>query len=332
MKTLQITNQVKDDKVLLQLMMQDFNTADPEYKWTNFWHRISEELYDFLLNTGLKDFRRTKQIPGTPGYTLRSFAAVDLFENAPSKNYEAMYNYVSAIGKKVGSKPLNEISISDFGNPEDLTYKDGSYFTYYWLRFYLRYSYVSQFFKFDEKIIVELGSGSGKQAEMIKKSHPSVTILMFDIVPQLYIQNQYLKAVFPNDVVDYYETRNIVSLKELQKGKIYIFSNTKFPLIQDIKADLFWNTASFQEMEPKIVENYLSIVRGVPYIYLMQQMKGMAVAPVPGVYGVLEQVTLQHYKKFLPNYKLFDIVPALPTCIEDSSVKLYSESLWKIAP
>jgi hypothetical protein len=159
MQTLGKSNQVENDDILLQLMMEDFNNVAPEYKWTNFWHKMSERLYDFLLNTGLKDFRKTKQIPGTLGYTLRSFAAVDLFENAPSTNYEAMYNYVSDVGKKVGAKPLNEISISDFGNPEDLTYQDGCYFTYYWLRFYLRYSYVSQFFKFDEKIIVELGAG-----------------------------------------------------------------------------------------------------------------------------------------------------------------------------
>jgi hypothetical protein len=165
---------------------------------------------------------------------------------------------------------------------------------------------------------------------MIKKAHPSATILLFDIIPQLYIQNQYLKAVFPNDVVDYYETRDIVSLKKLKKGKIYIFSNAKFPLIKDIKADLFWNTASFQEMEPMVVENYLSIVRGVPNIYLMEQMNGMAVAHVPGSYGTFEQVTLQHYKKFLPNYKLLDIVPALSNCTEDLSTELYSESFWQI--
>ena len=324
------SNQVIDDEALLKLMMEDFQNVKAEYKWTNFWHKISENLYTFLLNTGLKDFRRTKQIPGTPGYALRSFGAIDLFEYAPSVDYEVMYNYVSEIGKRAGARPLKEISISNFGNPEDLTYKDGSYYTYYWLRFYVRYSYVSQFFKFDNKIIVELGSGSGKQAEMIKKAHPTTTILIFDIIPQLYIQNQYLKAVFPNDVVDYRETRELSSLKEIQKGKIYILSNSQFPLIKDIKADLFWNAASFQEMEPKIVENYLSIVQNIPNVYLMQQMNGMTVTSTPGTYGVFEKVTLEHYKKFLLNHKLLDIVPATPTCPEDSSLKLYSDSFWSI--
>jgi putative sugar O-methyltransferase len=329
MQTSLKTNQVMDDKDLLLLMMQDFQNVGTEYKWTNFWHKMSETLYEYLLNKGLRDFRRNNDPhKETLGGALRPLGATDLFQ--PGLDYVEAYNYVSEIGKKAGAKLLKEISISDYGNPEDLTYKDGCYFTFSWLNFYLRYSYVSQFFKFDDKIIVELGSGSGKQAEMIKKAHPTTTILIFDIIPQLYIQNQYLKAVFPNDVIDYYETRELSSLKEIQKGKIYIFSNAQFPLVKGIKADLFWNTASFQEMEPKIVENYLSMVQKIPNIYLMQRMEGQFLAsnPRPGESGVFEKVTLENYKNWLSNYKLLAISKALSA---DKFIgTAYSDSFWQI--
>jgi putative sugar O-methyltransferase len=321
-------SQLQDDQELLKLMMNDFAKVDPIYKWTNYWYKKSKRLYSYLLSIGLKNFRRNNDPKGTAGAVLRSFGATDLI--CSNLNYSQAYDYTSSLGHLRGTKPLKEISISTLGNPEDLTYKDGCYFTFSWLNFYLRYSYVGQFFNFDEKIIVELGSGSGKQAEMIKKAHPSATILIFDIAPQLYVQNQYLKGIFPNDVIDYYQTREISSLKEIKKGKIYIFSNSQFQLIADIKVDLFWNAASFQEMEPKVVEHYLSIVRKVAKnIYLMQLMEGQSVSSGPGTGGVIEKVTLETYRNSLASYKLVDLSKALYANKQVSDKTLYSESFWQ---
>jgi hypothetical protein len=47
------------------------------------------------------------------------------------------------------------------------------------------------------------------------------------------------------------------------KGKIVILPAWKMPEYRNVGIDLFWNAASFQEMEPDVVRNYLALVRGM---------------------------------------------------------------------
>jgi hypothetical protein len=43
------------------------------------------------------------------------------------------------------------------------------------------------------------------------------------------------------------------------------------PLLSDLAFDVFWNAASFGEMEPDVVENYLGYLKGdCGWIYLLQ--------------------------------------------------------------
>jgi hypothetical protein len=43
------------------------------------------------------------------------------------------------------------------------------------------------------------------------------------------------------------------------------------PLLSDLELDVFWNPASFGEMEPDVVENYLGYLKGdCGWIYLLQ--------------------------------------------------------------
>ena len=162
---------------------------------------------------------------------------------------------------------------------------------------------------------------------MIKKLHPHICFFLFDIPPQSYVCEQYLTAVFPGSVVSYRTTRELDSIPEPQEGKIFIFGASKFPLIRDLKADLFWNAASFQEMEPHVVDNYLKYVNGqAAGVFLLQMMDGKEVAEEPGRPGVLEQTTLDHYKKALTNFKLLDLSPCqLPT---GALRHRYSTSFW----
>jgi len=238
------------------------------------------------------------------------------------------YLLVRLMGDKIGVKSIDDFEVSLAGNPEDVFEVNGKPYTMRSLYYYLRYIYCAQFIDFERvKVIVELGSGSGKQAEVIKKLHPHITFLLFDIPPQLYVSHQYLCAVFPDAVVDYMTTRNMDTMSEIKAGNIYMFGNWKFPILSTVKIDLFWNAVSFQEMEPNVVANYLHYVnKQADAVFLQQKMAGKEVAKRKGGHGVLQQTKLEHYKSGLVNLELIDMSPSRRPL---GDLPGHSDSFWK---
>ena len=210
------------------------------------------------------------------------------------------------LGDRFGAKSLRTISASNIGNPEWWFEVGGKNYNVSFLNKYLNYAWCCQFVDFDKiSVIVEIGSGSGNQAEVLKKLFPDMTILLFDIPPQLYVCERYLSKVFPGDIVSYRETREMTSLDSLETGKIYIFGNSKFPLLTAQSNSLFWNETSFQEMEPDVVANYLSTVnKTMDHVFMNNSIAGKEVAKRPGAPGVLTPTTLEHYKEGLKDFDL----------------------------
>ena len=314
--------QVLDDPKLLKLMLEDTKQSSDYYKPTNYWEVYEKVFLPELEKMGLHDFRRRKNsILSSFGATdlAPTLGQVDLFQKkrfynsitkkipfwskilSSSNNFlnkilpisttikkeefeQLFYEFACMHGEKAGAKSIEEFEASLFGNPEDVIKRGDKVYTISILNYYLQYVYCCKYIDFKNiKIIVELGGGSGKQIEVIKKLHPKLCFLIFEIPPQLYVCEQYLKQVFPNDVISYRETRNMHSIPEGQEGKIYIFGNWKFPILENIKIDLFWNSASFQEMEPEVVENYLKYVnKQSTAIYLQEVMKGKEIAKKEG--------------------------------------------------
>ena len=96
------------------------------------------------------------------------------------------------------------------------------------------------------------------------------------------------------------------SFKNLIPGKIYMLGSWQFNMRKSFNFDLFWNSESFQAMEPAIVENYLSIIRNkADYIYLNQNMNGMPTGKI-GTLRVLEKTTDKTYLNSLSNYNLIN--------------------------
>ena len=75
-----------------------------------------------------------------------------------------------------------------------------------------------------------------------------------------------------------------------------------------MKYDLFWNSASFQEMEPNVVLHYLKYVnqQTKQYVFLCEKMKGTKKTSKKGELGVFEQTKLEHYTKGLNNFKIIN--------------------------
>jgi putative sugar O-methyltransferase len=220
------------------------------------------------------------------------------------------YEFAKCYGEKSGARSLDQLSASTVGNPEDVFTANGNTYTTSVLQYYILYAYCCQYMKFDSiRTIMELGCGSGKQIEVMRTLHPHLCFYLFDIPPQLYVCEQYLSAVFPGSVVSYRETREMAELTEPREGKIYLFGTWKLPDLERAHWDLFWNSASFQEMEPDLVLNYLSFVNRLTreYVFLQENMRGMKQAHRKGEFGVLQATTLEHYNQGLPAFETVDM-------------------------
>ncbi len=113
--------------------------------------------------------------------------------------------------------------------------------------------------------------------------------------------------VFPDRVVPFNENLTSIKLSNVKPGEIYFLGSWQLSLITG-KIDLFWSHASFGEMEPEIVKNFLHMISSsTENINLAQVFEGKEVAPKPGKHGVLEQTVLKHYLENLNNYEIKDI-------------------------
>ncbi|MBN2190530.1 MAG: putative sugar O-methyltransferase [Candidatus Aureabacteria bacterium] len=347
-------------------MLEDTAHSPDIYKPTNYWAVYEKKFLPELRKLGLRDFRsRRDSVLSSFGATdlAPAFGRIDVCKSGIFNNRftekipfwtkfltlqnhllngilpvsslfrleeleELLCDFARLYGEKAGARPLDAFEASLAGNPEHVIKKGGRAYTLPILTCYLRYAYCCNHINFDDiEILVELGGGSGKQAEVIKKLHPEICLLLFDITPQLYVCEQYLRQVFPGDVVSYRDTRNMVSVPEERKGKIFIFGNWKFPILEKIKIDLFWNSAGFQEMEPEVTANYLGYVnRQSRSVFLREAMKGKELARKKGDHGVLKKTTLEDYKRGLTNFRLVDMSPSLWPVGKRS---VYSDSFWK---
>jgi len=307
--------QVDDNLELLDLMMQDMQKVSDFYKPTNYWSFYEKRFLPELKKFGLKDFQRRKKsvltsfhgtdlVPSLVNLNKfpkeeGTFRAIMYFLFRQSLKSKKMQRYIDSVtslnsgvsnddlnflcfqlakfyGESCGAKSINDFECSNVGNPENVFYVNGKMYTFWSLSYYVQYAYCCKYMNFNSiNTIMELGSGAGKQTEVLKKLYPNMTFYLFDIPPQLYVCEKYLSKVFPDDVITYEETRNLKKIPEDHKGKIFIFGSWKIADL-DFNCDLFWNSMSFQEMEPEIVLNYLNYINGLTrkYVFLNEVMNG----------------------------------------------------------
>lgn len=351
MEETSIAEQVKDDPELLELMMKDHNSASKLYKATNFWASQIPKFLLELQSLGLRDMRRRRNsmlricaaidlfpfsdplgnsANGIAVRILQSFYKMSLkvkktkiFQVHESGVYStekyhdiniSSYELAKSYGEKNGAKSIDEFEASYIGNPENAFHVNGKMYTISLLGYYVQYAYCCKYMNFDLiDTMTEIGSGAGKQIEVIKKLHPHLCFYVFDIPPSLYVCEQYLSALFPDSVISYRQTRTLKRVPENSKGKIFIFGNWKIPELTNFKYDLFWNSFSFAEMEPDVVLNYLKYVnqQATKYVYLHNRMKGMNLRIANSLGGVIEKTLFEHYRRGLEDFELQDLSKAV---------------------
>ena len=208
----------------------------------------------------------------------------------------------------LGSKPLKNLEISVAGNPSSVFKYEEHDLTASALYHYKRYAFASRNINFSKiENLVEMASGSGKQAEIFAKLHPHITLFLVDIPPQLYVAHQYLLEIFPDRVMRFDPNLSSEKIARTKPGQICFLGSWQLHLI-GAKIDLFWSHASFGEMEPEIVQHFLSLATPkTENFYLAQVFEGKEVARIAGDHGVMKQTILKHYLDCLSDFKIVDL-------------------------
>jgi len=311
-------------------------------KPTNYWMNYQRSFLPELKRRGLKDFRRRKEsVLGLFGATdlliqprvhlNRSFRGAGkisvllnmLIRNVPFVRLGVLgvspqgvtpyfYKYIKQKMDRLGLD-INACHTTLFGNPEDIIEINGHFWSTAHLQYVSMTADALMHMKLrEDPVVCELGTGLGRNIEVMAQLFNRGTFLVFDIPPQLYVANQYLGAVFGNRVVPY---REAVKMRpggqtgtEKIKGKILVLPTWEMHHWAKNKIDLFWNSASFQEMEPDVVGNYLRLVNSMSpeWIYINALPQGNYWGkPRVGGGGTLAPVTEQSYFEALKeSYRL----------------------------
>lgn len=332
-----------DDLKLLDIMLQDSKDIDELYRPTNYWNDSVNKILNTILTEDLQNIRSrysschsfgASDVQGDyfslqkdkkiiPLTLLKYFSKIN--SSITKEDFQKLaYYQVFYYDKLYSINKLNEVSISNVWNPKDTFEMDGKQYSIAFLKYYLQYIYMSRFIDFDEvNIYIDLGTGMSKITEIIHKLHPKITILLFDIFPTIYVVDRYMNSLLPKETIGYEMTRKFIDLYDIKKGLIYVLPNWKFPLIKTLShIDVFINSASFQEMEIPVVNNYLSFInQKASYIYLRETMNGKEKARYPGDIGNIEPVTFKDYQNNLKEYEIIDrsksIFPLITRQYED---------------
>jgi putative sugar O-methyltransferase len=319
--------QVADDLSLLSDMVADMKSASPIYQPTHYWAAYERPVLA-ELRAGLRDFRRrSKSILDSFGATDPAPTMLTNIDGVPAEGAAivnalvAQLNEILAAGHQVlpdylavtdvfelaylhcrhqssGASTIvsiDELEVSRVGNPYGYE-RDGRFLTTSALYYYMRYAFVAEHLDLREiDVVVELGSGSGKQVEILKRLYPHLTFVLLDLAPQLYVAERFLTAAFPDDVVPYRATRDPGALA-IQPGKIHFAGNHRIEDLDTSGRVLFWNAASMGEMEPDVVAHYGKAVTSIAdWLYLCQCFTGKEPANASRLGGVLDPVVWPHY-------------------------------------
>src|SRR6266850_2421455 len=209
----------------------------------------------------------------------------------------AAYRACELYARATGAKPPGAFSFSDAFYPEYMFEIEGRRYSYLGLYYYCRYAFCAQYVDFDKlENVVEIGSGSGRAVEIIKKLHPRVTFHLLDLAPQLYVSQRFLESLFPEDIVNYELTRRGAPARTVKPGGIHFYPHYRIADLQLEGPTLSWNTMVFCIMSPDRAKRYFDEMRRLAeHVYVVEPTTAAGGAQ----YGLSEPNTFEHYARFM---------------------------------
>jgi putative sugar O-methyltransferase len=109
-------------------------------------------------------------------------------------------------------------------------------------------------------VVLELGSGYGRDAYAMLATTPRTKYIIVDIPPALWVAETYLRHQFPDRrIFQYREFTSFAEIEEeFSKCDIAFFLSTQITSLPDGLADLVINISSLHEMRPEQIAFYFS--------------------------------------------------------------------------
>ncbi len=284
---------MKNNTPLLNMMLEDQLKEQDVYRPCAYWKEYSSRTANAIRSDGIENFRSNSRI----GKGYADTALMDPFDllsnmswkhkihkrvrtSSPVKKYlidpyikqnkryfqEAQkyrdLYYTNILGEWFAQfSTEHDLPDTLIGNPQNVVSIDGQKIGLVYLTSFLRIHNYSKSIDFSKvKSVFEIGGGFGAFAHTLLHLYPNIKKYAYlDIPPIVYVGTQYLKHFYPNNVIDYTQTRGMKKIRFSPDDKREIISLCPWQ-IQNLEADidLFWNSASFQEMTRDVVRNYAS--------------------------------------------------------------------------
>ncbi len=320
----------------LNNILVESNNVSDLYKPSSFWADASETIVGEVNEFGVHNFRRLECALGyfVPSYGIpaNSFDSdiereiYDFIDERGSKKqtlamkeflsgyYHALSDYrVFKSADDPNRKPyLHNFTESDYGNPIEQFSFDNKKYSRSALNYILGLCFLKKHLNIDETInsVLEIGGGFGTLGEILSFNE-GIKYIDVDIPPMSFIAQKYLSSVYEKDVSGLDKGKALVKVESLESCTV-INSWDIERLVGSI--DLFVNFISFQEMEPNIVNNYLTnVIRLKPkYILLRNMREGKQVLKNKEDGGVRIPIKSDDYAEMIGiEYKLIDksVVP-----------------------
>ena len=286
---------IQDDYKLLELMLRDVLAQPNIYRPSEYWSDYSTRVSLAIRKYGLKGFRSNPKIGKGFCDTVSDdpFALLDttsirhrlhkvMRENLFVKKYfvdpykhvlkarteeRNFYRNLYA-GIKLGSwyddfKSSHQLPDTLLERPSDtFQIKDHTIGASY-LNSFLRLSSYETHVDFNSlSTVLEIGGGFGANAHTLLTAFPNICNYIYvDIPPMLYVGTQYLKSIYNSEVIDYSALCGVedLNIKTHSERKIYALCPWQLEMLSG-SIDLFYNSASFQEMSVDIIENYAKLI------------------------------------------------------------------------
>jgi putative sugar O-methyltransferase len=332
-------NQIEDNDKLLENMMNDFWKQEEIYQADTFWKGYENLNLTVLRDYGLSNFlnrpnsfgnaiARDSIIPsyiilrlnrflGKIAYTCKKmgikrhpFDVYDWIKDKPAGIRQLFGTLIFEILYTIpNGNRLIELNDELIGNPLEKFEIRGKWYSLNFVKYFYRALMIEKYLQISNSVyFFEIGGGYGGQAEVLLKMFPQLRACLTDIPPQLYVMEQYLKSLFPGEVLGYEDTKNMrtIDRKVLSKKRVAIVAPWALNKIQDNSFENFTNQASFQEMSRETVKRYCDELHRLVTngILLYEQREGCGAVKNP--------VTKIDYINYLSEFDLVDDITTLP--------------------
>ena len=314
-------------------MLADMEKAEKIYQPTQFWENASKKILSELTTDD--DFTNFRNLPFCKSmfattyqhyYYRKNKKIIDTVLKLPfSRNlFSSIKDYLTGFEQakqdyrlylatsSKGDPDLGSVSESEIGNPEEYFVFDGKRYNNGFLNYLRGINFLKNCVDASfVTSIMEIGGGFGTLGEIYLKTSPQLFYLNIDIPPVAAVSSYYLSMLFGKDQVFTYDLSremDCIDIEEISsKYRCAVICPWQLEKVIG-RFDLFVNFISFQEMEPKVVKNYVSILQNNidKYVMIRNSKYGKKIAKNERDIGVVDRVKIDFIIDLFDQFKVID--------------------------